>query len=287
MPAFNAVETVLAQFPWLQMLGPQIYQILVDGIQLDEPPDVIVQKVRDSTEYKKRFKGMATRQANGMPAISEAEYLATESGYYDQLREFNVLGTLGFTDPEAFRSWAAERIGKNVSVAEINRRLDRGVALARDASDFVQDAFNTFYGGPVSEDALTVYFLDQQMGMDIIEDQIAAAQVGGEAFRFGLNISRTRAEILRKEGVTADLAKEGFADVARELPVFSRLAQIHNTAPLSQQELEEFFFHEDPKVGERRARLFGQALAQFQGAGATNTTREGGLGELVDRDQSV
>jgi hypothetical protein len=284
---FNAVEEVLAQFPWLSMLGDDIYQVLVDGITTNQPFDVIVQNVRDTPAYKTRFAGMATRLQAGLPAITEAEYLTIEVGYQNQLREFGILGTLGLTSQEALQQWAADKIGKNVSVAEVNRRLDKGAALARDSSDFAQARFSEWYGAPITDDAMLVWFLDEEQGMDIIEDQIATAQVGGEAFRYGLNISRTRAEILRREGVTADLAKQGFADIARETPVLSRLAQIHRDRPLTQMELEEFFFHEDPEIAARRNQLFTKSLAQFQGSGATNRTQQGGLGELLERDRSV
>jgi len=285
--AFNAIEEVYAAFPWLADLGSEVYQALVNGVLNADPASVIIQAVRDTNTYKLRFAGLEQRRASGFPAMSEAEYLQVEAGYFNQLRNYNILGTLGLDDSEAFRSFAAEMIGQDVSVQEFNARLDRGTALMRDSSEFVQQAFTEFYGAPVSDDALLVYFLDPDRGTSIIESQLASATVGAEAFRYGLNISRTRAEILRKEGVTADLARQGFADIAREQPVLDRLAQIHNTSPLSQLELEEFFFHDDPGVAQRRASTFQTALAAFQEGGARNLTREGGLGELVDRNRAV
>lgn len=280
---FNAVTEVLASFPWLANLGDEIYNILVQGVLLNEPADVIVQNVRNTTAYKTRFEGMAKRQAAGLPAITEAEYLEMESGMKGQLREFNILGTLGLDNETAFRKWAAERIGLDVSVAEINRRLDRGVAIAQDVPDETLQAFQSFYGVQPTQDALLVWALDPQRGVNIIEDQIAAATIGGEALRYGLNITRTRAEILRKEGVTADLAKQGFSDIARESPVLTRLAQIHSLTPLNQTELEEFFFHEDPKIAQRRNQTFSKALAEFQSGSPAQRSRQGGLQEFAER----
>lgn len=285
--AFNAVDEVFAIFPWLANLGQEVYQVLVNGILNGEPSAVIIQNVRNTQTYKERFAGLIQRQANGLPAINEAEYLEMESGYRNQLRNYNILGTLGLTDEALFQNFAADLIAGDVSVQELNYRLDRGVALMRDSSEFVQQAFQEFYGTTISDDALLVYFLDPDRGTDIIEDQLATAQIGGEAFKFGLSVSRTRAEILRKEGVTADLARQGFSEIAREEPVLSRLAQIHHLTPLSQMELEEFFFHEDPEIAQRRYSTFTTALASFQEGGARNITREGGLGELVDKNLTV
>ncbi len=278
---------ILATFPWIRELGEEVIQVIVDGILNADPHAVITQNIRNTDVYKARFAGLITRQKGGLPAISERQYLDIELGFKDQLRQFNLMGTLGLMDEEAFRSFSADLIGKNVSVSEFNRRLDEGQALMRDSSEFVQNAFEQFYGVRVSEDLLLAYFLDPDIGLELIEEQITTAQVGGAAFKFGLNVSRTRAEILRTEGVTADLAQQGFANIAREQPVLTRLAQIHAFSPLSQQELEEFFFHQDPNVAGRRARTFDTALAAFQEGGARNVTREGGLGELVARNRSV
>lgn len=287
MPTFNAVEEVLASFPWLSDLGDEIYQTLVNGILNNDPMDVVIQNVRSTNSYKTRFAGMATRQTSGLPAISEAEYLEVERGYLEQLRNFNQIGNLGLTSQEAFRDFAANQIGADVSVAEMNRRLDRATGLANNTPPEVQQAFQNFYGAPVSNDALVTYFLNPELGMSVIEDQMAAATIGGEALTRGLQITRTRAEILRREGVTADLARQGFANVAREQPVLTRLAQIQQVTPLNQQELEEFFFHEDPQVAARRNKTFTQALAQFQSGSPGQVSREGGLSELVDRNRSV
>lgn len=285
--AFDAVQEVLAIFPWLSELGPEIYEVITQGVLNDDPTAVTIQNIRQTQSYKTRFAGLTARQAAGLPAVSEAEYLDVERGYLEQLRNFNILGTLGYNDQTAFRSFAAELIGSDVSVAEFNRRLDRATAVMRDSSEFIRTRFEEWYGVSPSDDALLVYFLDPELGTDIIEDQVATATIGGEAFRYGLNITRTRAEILRRDGVSADLARQGFSNIARELPVLNRLAQIHNTSPLAQEQLEEFFFHEDPKVAERRYRTFQTALNQFQSGGARGITREGGLEQFVDRDRSV
>ena len=284
----NSVEAVLAAFPWLAKLGNEVYNVLVQGVLNNDPIDVMVQAVRNTATYKRRFAGMQTRIDAGFPAISEAQYLDIEAGYYTQLRDFNLLGTLGLNTEEAFRNWAAQKIGDDVSVSELNRRLDYAEALANDSSDMLQQTFQEWYGTGVSHNALVTYFLDADRGTAEIENQLAAATIGSEALSRGLNITRTRAEILRREGVTADLARQGFADIAREEPVLKRLAQIQQVTPLSQGQLEEFFFHEDPTVAERRNRVFTQALAQFQSVGGTpGLTRQGGLSELVDPNRTV
>ena len=281
------VAEILATFPWIAELGPEVIRVIIEGILNADPHAVITQNIRNTEAYKTRFAGLIARQSAGLPAISERQYLDVELGFRNQLRQFNLTGTLGLQDEESFRSFAADLIGKDVSVTEFNRRLDQGQALMNESSEFVQNAFEQFYGTRVSDDILLTYFLDPDIGLELIESQLTTATIGGAAFRFGLNISRTRAEILQKEGVSANLARQGFASIAQEQPVLSRLAQIHQFTPLSQQELEEFFFHQDPEIAARRGQTFSTALAAFQEGGARNITREGGLGELVARDRTI
>lgn len=287
MPAntdFDAVEAVLAANPWLKELGMPIYRLIVRMITDNEPPDIIVAEVRDTDIYHKRFGGMAVRDRAGYNPISEAEYLALEDGYRQQLREFGVLHF--FKDD--FEGLSDGWIGRDVSVSELNRRLDAGQALVSDSEQLVRDAFQTFYGVDISPDTLLLYFLDEKRGLADLEDQVATSIIGGEAFRYGLNITRTRADILRRSGVDENMARQGFSNVARELPTINRLAQIHRFTPLSQQELEGFFFHEDPNVGARRAATFSQAVAEFQGGAPAQRTRAGGLMELLNlRYQTV
>lgn len=283
--SFNAVELIKAQFPWLANLGENIINLLINLVQEDTPSASIVAEIRNTPEYKARFPGMEARRLSGYNAINEAEYLAVEDAYRSQLRSYGILGVLA-PNESAFREFAADFISKDVSVAELNRRLDQGVAIARDLAPGVQEAFRDFYGVEISPDALLMYALDPERGTNLIESQVATAVIGGEALKYGLNISRTRADLLRQRGVDASLARQGFASVAREKDVLNSLAKIHQFTPFEQEELEDFFFHEDPEVGKRRYQVFTQELANFQGRSASRT-QEGGLSQLVDFRRTI
>lgn len=281
---FDAVEAVLAANPWLRELGGGIYNLLVRLVREEAPTDIIVAEIRDTNAYGRRFGGMAVRERAGYNPINEAEYLALEDGYRQQLREFGVYNYF----KEDFETLSDGWIGRDVSVSELNRRLDAGQALVSDSEQLVRSAFQTFYGIDPSPDTLLLYFLDEKRGLAQLEDQVTTATIGGEAFRYGLNITRTRADILRRSGVDENMARQGFSNVARELPTINRLAQIHRFSPLSQQELEGFFFHEDPTIGARRAATFNQAVAEFQGGTTAARSRAGGLMELLNlRSQTV
>jgi hypothetical protein len=131
---------------------------------------------------------------------------------------------------------------------------------------------------------MLLYFLDPEKGTYEIEREVAAAVVGGEALAYGLNISRTRAELFASRGITQQIARQGYSDIAREEPLLKDLANIHRFTPLTQTDLEEFFFHEDAQITERRARVFNTALAEFSGPVAGTG---GGFSELLDIQRTV
>ena len=170
---------------------------------------------------------------------------------------------------------------------ELSVRLDKGYATMVDSALGVKETFREFYGIEIDDATLLTYFLDRDLGLLEMERVIGASKVGGAAMKYGLNITRTRAELLSGEGITEEMARRGFADVAREAPQLETLARMHSFNPLSQEDLESFVFHEDPGVMRRRRRIFDTALASFAGSGASSVTAQGALSELVDLDRSV
>lgn len=197
-------EGFMALYPWLDEIPnmtKNITQWLIDGITADQIPF----KVRDTQEYQWRFPGMTVRKQQGLNPISEAEYLALERAYYQQLHEF---GMYDYLEPNIFRNISAMLIGRDVSVTEVNQRLDWAFAAVYDNGQEMKDAFRTFYGIELTDFSLADYFLNPENGLRQIEDQVLTAQVGGEALRFGLSVNRNRADELRKAGITQQLARK-------------------------------------------------------------------------------
>jgi hypothetical protein len=285
MPTPNIIQEIIDANPWLIQLGDDIVDIVTTLILNDTPASLVAAEIRNTDTYRSRFAGLLARQEKGLPAISEREYLETELSFRNQLRNYEVFDLL-FQSEDAFRDFAATQIGFDVSAAEMSRRLDRGFASVVDARPTVEEAFAQFYGVVPTDNALLAYFLDPVRGTSEIENQVAAAIVGGEALAYGLNITRTRAELFASQGVTQQFARQGFADIAREQPLIERLSTIHQFTPLSQTDLESFFFHNDPEIRRQRQQIFETALSQFRGPTA-RPLGEGGVTELIDIRRTV
>jgi len=279
------VNRLISNNPWLDKnFSTDFISSLVDLVILQgiTDPVQLLNEVRSTPAYEERFPGLKERRDAGFPPMSESEYIQYESVVFSLLRSYNisdVFGTGGISGSE-FKSKISELISGDVTAQEFSARLDKGYASVVDNIDEVEETFRSFYGTEIGESTLLAYFLDPAKGIELIEDQVATSQVGAVASRFGLNINQIQSGRLQEGGITQKLAREGFAEVAREKGSLTKLAKIHNIEPLSDKDLSDYVFHEDPEVAAQRKQIFDTALSEFQAGGTTRFTQEGGLASL-------
>lgn len=273
--AFSIVNAFL-QRAGLRGLESNIRGLLAQGI---EDTDAILFNLRDTTQFKDRFKANPARAAKGLPELDPATYIGLEqqyatimranrlpSGFYDQQNDFQAL------------------IEGDVSPAEFQQRIQEGFAKVRDADPQVLNTLRQFYPEVGNdENALAAYFIDPTRGAQALERQVQAARIGARAReQGGMAIGATSAEELVARGYTPEQAQG----------VFERVGQL---AGLYQEMGGEEALTEAQKVGaafgydvaaqqaleRRRAQRVGefQAGGQFaRTTGATSGTVETGLG---------
>lgn len=170
-------------------------------------------ELRETPEYKARFAGLDTLRKKGR-AISEAAYIEYER---QAARLFHSAGLPeGFYDePGDFAGW----IGGEVSLAELQGRVEMARVAAFESPPELRDEFERLYG--VGAGGLTALFLDPDRALPLIQQQFLSAQIGTAARRsdFGA-LTRGEAERLAQEGVTADRAAEGFGVLAESEQLF-------------------------------------------------------------------
>lgn len=131
-------------------------------------------------EYKARFPGMAALAKEGK-AISEATYISTEKAYDTVLRAHG-LDTNLFGTTEKYGSYIAGQ----VSPVEFETRVGIAADRVNKNSDVVA-ALNNYYG--VSKAGAISYLLDPALGLDIVQKEARAAEIGAAAaatnFSFG------------------------------------------------------------------------------------------------------
>ena len=215
----DAIELLTQTFNeyGLGSLVPKITEFVQQGWA----PEVVAIKLQETPEYKQRFIGNESRRKAGLPVLSPAEYLSTESAYKKVMRDAQLPS--GFYDsPDDF----AKFIGGDISPTELQERVGIANLAIQNADPFFTDSLRRMYG--LNDGDMLAYTLDPDRALPLITRQVRAAQFGAEAARQGLpSISTQMAETYTGQlGVTQEQARAGFEQIAAIQPEAERLSQV-------------------------------------------------------------
>jgi hypothetical protein len=188
-------------------------------VQQGFTPDTVTLKLQETPEYQQRFAGNTSRKKAGLPVLSPAEYLATESAYRQTMRAAGL--PAGFYDtPEDFSTF----IGVDVSPSELKQRVDVAAQTIEGADPFFKQQLRQYYG--VNDADMVAYALDAERALPTLLKQTQAVQFGAEAARQGIQPSKTMAEQYAGLGVSKEQARVGFEQIAMMQPTAEKLSQI-------------------------------------------------------------
>lgn len=236
----------------------------------------IFQDLRQRPEYKQRFAGLEQRQAAGFNAMNEMEYLHYEQDARQAMRAAGLPADF-YDSPQDFANF----IGKDVSIGELQSRINDGFLAATSAPQEVKDQLAALYG--VNTNQLAAYFLDPDKALPLIQRQFQAAQTSGAAVRTGYGaLAASEAERLVSLGVSAQEAEQGFGYLQNAQELMGSLPG-ENGARISREEQQAAVFGGDAaatakikKQGETRvSEGSGNASFQLGNSGAAGLSRRG------------
>jgi hypothetical protein len=249
--AFMALQSLFNSYG-LGSLSGKIYDYVKNGYS----SDTISILLQDTPEYKARFAGNQARIKAGLPVLSPAEYLSTESAY-QQIMSSAGLPPSFYDQPSDFATW----IGENKSPSEIQARVD----LASQATTLSSPAYRQALNQMGIDDAhLTAYYLDPTKALPLLQKQAATAQIGAEALKQGMAFDQSYAEQLATEGVSQQAAAQGYAQVAGELGTMQGLGSIYNQG-WTQRESEQAALEGSAAATAKKAGLLSQERGAFGG----------------------
>lgn len=253
-----AINSLFASYG-LQSLAPRV----VDFIKQGYSADTVSILLADTPEYKKRFAANDARIKAGLPALSPAEYLATEQSYRDIMSSAGL--PKGFYDqPSDFQQF----IAKDVSPTEIKSRVDAAADLVNNTDKATKDYFSQHY----SKGDMIAYALDPTRAAPLVGKVVAAAKIGGAAASQGLNVDTGLAENLAGQGVTQQQAQQGFGVIASDQPNANKLADIYGQQGFTVADLANEVFLSNAGIADRRAKLASQERATFGGTSGVGQT---------------
>ena len=260
--------TALFKSYGLETLAPRIIDFIKQGFSAD----TISVMLTDTPEYKKRFAANEVRLKAGLPVLSPAEYLSTESAYRDVMKQAGVPS--GFYDqPSDFEAW----LGNDVSPSEIKTRVDSATEMVNSLDKNTLDQFRQFY----STGDIIAFALDQKRAAPLVGKAFEASKVAGAAKAQGLQVDKATAEGLAGQGVNRQQAQQGFSFIASEQQNVNKLADISGASQLTQSDLVNEVFYNDAATAERRNKLASQERGRFGGSsGVGNNSLSSSTGGL-------
>jgi hypothetical protein len=237
--------------------------------------------LRNTDAYQKRFAGNTDRIKKGLTALSPAEYLALEDGYQNLMRNYGLPASYYAKDSLGTQEGFNKLIANDVSAVELEDRIVTAQKRVLDAAPEVTTALKQFYPDITNGDILA-YTLNPEKGLTEIKRKITAAEIGGAALSAGLSTSLTDAEYLRRYGVTAESAKQGYSAIGGGLERGRQLASIYQQPDYTQAVAEEEVFNlpGQTEAQQKRKKVIGLEKATFGGqtgvsSGALSQNRAG------------
>jgi len=274
--AFDILRGQFAQYGLEALVDP-----LQNLIQENVSPAEFAVRLRQTEPYKKRFAANAARIGKGLRALSEAEYLSLEDGYQSIMRNYGLPASYSAKGELGRQEGFEKFIAGDVSPAELEERVITAQRRVLDAAPEVTTALRQFYPDINNGDILA-YTLDPEKGLTEIKRKITAAEIGGAALAAGLGTSLTDAEYLRRYGVTAESAKQGYGVIGGGLERGRQLSSIYQQPDYNQAVAEEEVFNlpGQTESQQKRKKIIGLEKATFGGqtgvsSGALSQNRAG------------
>ena len=212
--AYAIIANTLANYG-LQDLAETVRQIVFEENITDEA--VVYGRIRETPQYRQRFRANEERRARGLNALSEAEYINMENMYRWTLRSAGMPANF-YDTPEELSALIAGDVSPN----EFSNRIVQGYQAVKMADQNVVQEMKRLYG--VDDSQLAAYFLDPDKGTQTLLQQARSAEIAAQArTQAGMEISVQTAQQLAQAGVSQQQAQQGFGQIGAMQELFQPL----------------------------------------------------------------
>lgn len=237
---------------------------VIDLVQQGYQNEALVLQLRQTKAYTDRFPAMATMVARGW---DEGTYVKYETKMLQLETDYGLpVGTLSSRDQ------VAKMATSNLDEAQIEKRVKVNYAAALQVPTEVKQAMRDYYGVTDTQGALTAYYLDPTRSVELLQDQLMNAQIGGAAIRQGLTLSEQTAARLNQQGISEDEANTGFQKVRSLEALTSGVGDVVTNEDLIASQFGGV------EAAQKASRIAGGIGSQFQGGGGAATGQQGASG---------
>lgn len=218
----------------------------------------------NTPQFQTRFPAWGTWAKEGHTA---AQYVDYENTIYQTAHAAGFIP--GTINENTITSW----IDGNVSAAEGVQRINDTVK-AVNGLDKNSEHYLAAQELGVSDGDLASVWFDPKTSLPLLENKLAAAQIGGAAYGAGINLNTTLADQLAKQGVSASQAQSGFNQMANSQQLFAPLPG-QAGQPMTQEQQVGGTFGTDAAAQQQIANVQAQRKAVFQAGGSFSSSSTG------------
>lgn len=246
-------------------------------------PSEFALKLQETDAYKKRFSANAQRIANGLRALSPAEYIGVEDQYQNIMRNYGLPESY-YTKGELGKQAGFDQlISNDVSAVELEDRIQTAYDKVIKANPQISQALTSFYPEITNGDILA-YALDPKNALNEIKRKVTAAQIGGAALSADL-LGRTpeeiaknlpgfgaRAKELASYGITGEQYGQASPFLSSATERGGQLASIYKQDQYgrTQAEAEAFNIAGSTEARKQRQKLTELEKSSFSGSSGTS-----------------
>lgn len=222
--------------------------------------------VRNTDQYKRRFKGILDRQSKGLPPISERDYVQIEGEFRQVLRRQGM--PKGFYDTQ---DDFANFIANDVRADELETRIQSGYRAVMETEPGTKEELKRLYG--LQDSDIAAYLIDPvRFTQSEAVKKAEAARIANAAREQQQQLTAATAEELVSRGITSAQARQGFAEIAQTQELYQPLA---GEEAISQAEQIGAAFGTNAAAAQRVATRRRQRQAAFEAGGGLAETQRG------------
>ncbi len=227
---FAVLRALLTRYGLIDLYDTAV-NWMIDGTA--DSPERLEIALRETQQFRDRFKGMFDREQRGLPPISVDEYLAYEGQAYALARQYDFPPGY-YDDPTDFAKW----IGDNVSLVELEQRFAGFAEIASIGGATAREELSRHAAGlggeadvaAMSDGDLAAFFAGVTSGqtdrsLQAIRGRVKSAQISASARNAGFGaLSASEADRLQGMGLDQGSAAQSFGAIAHQREVIGQLA---------------------------------------------------------------
>ena len=244
-----------------------------EGITL-LPPDsaeALLPELFEQEEFKTRFPGYHQRLDAGYNAIDIRDYLDYETRFNELMSNFG-LDTYISQGSKAKQTYIGDLVAGNISIQQLDKRINQGVAAVLNAPDSVLQKYKDWYG-PDGENALLATFLDPNADLMDLGKQAQSAIAGGYSSAI-LGSENTIGKQMAEEIADLDYSnqqlQQAYTALAQQTALFAEKAGEEDFT--ISREGVEYALNLDQDVTKRIERRRMERRGEFSGGGGASLT---------------